>query len=152
MSGSVPTLLNRERRQGRDTPRPPIRAILLQLRGLSILCVARTEVIDTFKITFGVLSVGFTVTAYWVYFWQIVNNENIHPQPTSWLLWGLVTGVAYAMQRIRGAGPGSWTTVITVGACFAICIFAWRKKRGKWSFSRLDGMTLTLGLIDRKST
>jgi hypothetical protein len=103
--------------------------------------------IEAYKIAFGTVSLGVTVAAYWVYFHKILNEPNIRPQPTSWLIWGLVTLIAYVMQQLRGAGPGSWTTLLTVAACVEIVYMAIRKKKEDWRFTWLDGTSLGLALL-----
>jgi hypothetical protein len=99
----------------------------------------------TFKPAMGVLSIIIMVVAYAIYLWQSRRDGGIQPHPFSWLLWGVVTGVAYLVQVTRGGGPGSWVVGLTSLACFLIAILSLFKHR--WSFSLFDWLSLIAGLI-----
>lgn len=97
----------------------------------------------TFKAAMGILSVGIMAVAYAVYLWQTIRNPEIRPHPFSWLLWGVVTGVAYLVQISQGAGPGSWVVGCTSAICIVIGLASLGKER--WRFSRFDKFSLLAG-------
>lgn len=97
-----------------------------------------------FKLAMGGLSLAIMFAAYAVYFWQSHQPDNVQPHPFSWLLWGLVTLVAYFAQVLAGAGPGSWVSGLTAMICFAIGIDSF--VRNRWTFSIGDFVSLALGI------
>lgn len=92
----------------------------------------------------GTLSIAIALVAYGIYIWQIVRRGLVVPHPFSWLLWALVTSVAFFAQLARSAGPGSWVTGLTAVVCGLISGLAlgWHG----WRFSRLDWAALCVGL------
>ena len=55
----------------------------------------------------GALAVVITLAACGIYVWQTLRGE-ARPHPLSWLIFGILTGTAYLVQRDEAAGPGSW--------------------------------------------
>lgn len=52
------------------------------------------------------------------------------PHIFSWLVWGLLTAIAFGVQLQDGAGPGSWVTGFTAAVCFVIALLAvWRGEK-----------------------
>jgi hypothetical protein len=99
-----------------------------------------------FKTSMGVLSVIIMVLAYTVYLWQASRpGEGVQPHPFSWLLWGLVTGVAYLVQAATGGGAGSWVSGLTAATCILIGGISLR--RHQWTFSAFDWIALGAGLV-----
>ena len=125
------------KRFGDLTPSPcrRLRGILISMMELSV----------TFRIVMGASSVVIMFAAYGVYFWQSTRQNNVQPHPFSWLLWGLVTGVAYVVQVVMGAGPGSWVAGFTAVICLLIGTFS--LLRNRWHFSRFEWISLGAGLV-----
>ena len=92
----------------------------------------------------GALSVVIGGVAYGIYITQTLRKGGVQPHPFSWILWALVTGVAYLVQRAQGGGPGSWVTAFTAVVCLMIGILTLFKY--KWLFSRFDWFSLGMGL------
>lgn len=97
-----------------------------------------------YKTALGVLSIAIGIVAYAIYFWQTAKREGVQPHPFSWFLWGMVTAVAYLVQRGHGGGAGSWVTAFTGMVCFAIGGVSLRKRQGR--FSGFDWIALGTGL------
>jgi hypothetical protein len=98
-----------------------------------------------FKQAMGVLSIAIMLLAYAIYIWQTARAEGVRPHPFSWFLWGLVTGVAYLIQRAQGGGAGSWVVGLTAIVCLGIGGLSVLKHR--WHFHLLDWMYLVAGFI-----
>lgn len=97
-----------------------------------------------YKTALGALSVAIGIVAYAIYFWQTAKRRGIQPHPFSWFLWGLVTAVAYLVQRERGGAAGSWVTGFTALVCFTIGGLGLLKRTKR--FTRLDWFSLSAGL------
>lgn len=67
--------------------------------------------------------------AYAIYVWDIFIKESIKPHPLSWFVWAWVTGVATAIQGLRGAGWGTSVTLFTAVCCVIIWLVALRKRQ-----------------------
>jgi hypothetical protein len=97
------------------------------------------------SVALGALSVVTGGVAYAIYITQTVRKSSVQPHPFSWLLWGLVTLVAYLVQRGQGGDAGSWVTVFTAGACFLIGGLTLFKNH--WRFSGFDWLSAGSGLF-----
>lgn len=93
----------------------------------------------------GAVSVAISILAYGIYIWQTARKEGVQPHPFSWFLWGLVTAVAYLVQRAQGGEAGSWVTGFTAAVCFFIGGLTLIKH--KWRFSWFDWFSIGTGLF-----
>lgn len=75
------------------------------------------------------------VISYIPYFRDIFRGKT-KPHPFSWLVWGIVSSVAFFAQIVSGGGIGASTTGITAIACISIAILA--VQLGERRISRLD--------------
>jgi len=110
----------------------------------------QSTISDTFKAVpikflMGGVSIAISIAAYGIYLWQTSRVRGTQPHPFSWLLWGLVTGVAYFVQASTGGGAGSWVSGFTAAMCIVIGLFSLFKHR--WQFGLFDWMSLGAGLI-----
>ena len=71
------------------------------------------------KESLGVISVALTMVGYFPYFRSIIRRQT-KPHLFSWIVWAIVTAIAFAGQYSRGAGPGSWAAGVTAFVCIAI--------------------------------
>jgi hypothetical protein len=93
----------------------------------------------------GTLSVAIGILAYGIYIWQSSGRKGVQPHPFSWFLWGLVTAVAYLVQRVQGGGAGSWVTGFTAAVCLVIGSLTLVKHQ--WRFSWFDWFSIGAGLF-----
>jgi len=84
------------------------------------------------------------IIGYVPYFINIFANKT-KPHAFSWLVWSILTGIAFAAQLTENAGPGSWVTGLTAVACFIIFLLALFK--GERRFSLFDWISLTVALF-----
>jgi hypothetical protein len=98
-----------------------------------------------FKFIMGITSIAIGIVAYGVYLWQTSRTGGTQPHPFSWLLWGLVTGVAFIVQVATGGGAGSWVSGFTAVMCIVIGLFSLFQHR--WQFALFDWLSLAAGLI-----
>lgn len=90
---------------------------------------------DNYKIILGVVSSVIAVLAYIPYFRDIFKGKT-KPHIFSWLIWGLLGGITYAAQVVKGAGAGSLANGTTGLVCFII--FALAIKRGEKNITLTD--------------
>ncbi len=101
-----------------------------------------------YKIFLGLVSVIISVACYVPYFKDIVKGTT-KPHVFSWLVWSLLTGIAFFAQLTNGAGAGAWVTGVSSLACLAVAIVALRY--GEKNITPLDwwafgGALVSLGL------
>lgn len=92
---------------------------------------------------FGFISAALAVIAYPPYFFSTLKGKT-RPHAFSWVLWTLLTWVAFAIQVEGGAGPGAWSTGIT-GFCTTL-IAVVSLKFGEKNITRSDWVAFVAGL------
>lgn len=97
-----------------------------------------------YKIFFGYLATVIALIGYIPYFWDVVKNRT-KPHAFSWLVWAVLTGIAFAVQVVGGAGPGAWVTGFSTFACLIIFFLA--LKKGQRKFSNSDWISLVLAFM-----
>lgn len=91
----------------------------------------------------GLLSVLCTIIGEGAYFWSIWKGRS-RPHAFSWIIWGLLTGIAFFAQLGKGAGAGAWATGLTSATCLtgAILAFFWGEK----DIRKSDAVAFACGL------
>lgn len=84
---------------------------------------------------FGWVSLAIALAGYLPYFWSIFKGKT-RPHIFSWLIWGMLTAIAFMAQWSDHAGPGAWVTGVTAGFCFLIALLSWR--HGEKNICRTD--------------
>jgi hypothetical protein len=89
--------------------------------------------------------IGFVATvialiSYVPYFRDIFARKT-KPHAFTWLIWGVLTGIAFVGQLSGHAGPGAWVTGFTAIICIAIAAIA--AVGGERNIARLDWIALT---------
>lgn len=74
------------------------------------------------------------------YIYLIVRGK-IKPHAFSWLVWSVLTGIAFAAQVSEKGGAGSWLTGFTALTCFMVFLLA--LAYGQRKFSLIDWVSLT---------
>jgi hypothetical protein len=83
----------------------------------------------------GMLSVALAIAGAAIYVYQTLRGE-VRPHPLSWLVFGVLSGVGYWVQRDEGAAQGSWALLAMTVICFLFV--AASVARGERSFSRQE--------------
>lgn len=91
------------------------------------------------KVIIALIAVAMTVVGYFFYFRDIFANKT-KPHAFSWLVWALLTGIAFFGQLTDDAGPGAWVTATT--AALAFIIFGLAIKKGEKDITRSDKWNL----------
>lgn len=99
---------------------------------------------NDWKIVLAVLAVLLGISGYARYIWGIF-RRGVKPHAFSWLVWGTLTGVAFAIQFTQHAGPGSWS--MGLGAVACLVIFGFALGKGNRQFSHLDWVCLGLAIL-----
>lgn len=92
------------------------------------------------KTLLALLSILMTLTGYAFYFKDIFANRT-HPHAFSWLVWGLLTAIAFVGQITHGGKAGAWVTFVTAAVSFIIFFFA-LSPRGEKSITNTDKLSL----------
>jgi hypothetical protein len=78
-----------------------------------------------FKAILGITAVVISIIGYIPYFRDILSGKT-KPHAFSWLVWGVLNGIAFAGQIHDDAGPGAWAvglTAVALCAIFALALF-----------------------------
>jgi len=92
-----------------------------------------------YKVWLGVIAVIMGFIGYVPYFRDISLGKT-KPHAFSWLVWGILTGIAFVGQVTSNGGAGAWVTGFTALVCLTIFLFALRK--GAKDFPLLDWLSL----------
>jgi hypothetical protein len=92
----------------------------------------------------GFLSAVIGLLAYFPYFRDIARGST-KPHAFTWLIFTIITAIAYAAQVLGGAGSGAWIMLVSALACAVITVIAF--VQGNVSYSRFDWMCLLLALF-----
>lgn len=66
---------------------------------------------------------------------SLILRKKIKPHAFSWLIWSILTSIAFAAQLTEKGGAGSWVTGFTAAACFAIFVLALIYGERKYSYT-----------------
>lgn len=86
-----------------------------------------------------ILAVVMTIIGYFFYFRDIFANKT-KPHAYSWLVWAVLTGIAFFGQLDDGAGAGAWVTGVT--ALISFVIFGLALSRGEKDIHLSDKLNL----------
>jgi hypothetical protein len=92
----------------------------------------------TEKEIIGIAAVVLGVAGYGFYMGQIYRRA-IKPHMFTWIIWGIVMSIGFAVQYAEEAGPGAWNLGVGAAATILIaaasCFYGERKiTRGDWVF------------------
>lgn len=79
-----------------------------------------------YKELLGLIAIVIAFISYVPYFFDILSGKT-KPHVFSWLIWGIIVGLAFFGQITDNGGPGTWATGFTALACFAIFLLAFQK-------------------------
>lgn len=87
------------------------------------------------------IAIGFYATG--IYIASILRGYT-RPHLFSWLIWGLLTMIAWAAQFHENAGPGAWVTLVAALMCFAVTVLCFRY--GEKTITRSDWIMFVTAL------
>jgi hypothetical protein len=92
-----------------------------------------------YKILVGYLAIVVAIISYVPYFRGIFANR-VKPHAFSWLVWSVLTGIAFAAQVTKQGGAGAWVTGFTALISFVLFLLALIK--GDRRFATADWLSL----------
>jgi len=96
-----------------------------------------------YQVILGTVAVAMTIWAHIPYLLHTMRGTN-KPHIFTWVIWTLLTAIAFAAQIAGEAGPGAWATGITAIICIVISIAAFRS--GSKDITRSDWIMFAGGL------
>lgn len=73
----------------------------------------------------GLVSVALACVSLIPYVWATLKGRN-KPHIFTWMIWTLLTGVAFLIQFLEGAGSGSWSGGVSTVLCLVILVASFR--------------------------
>lgn len=70
---------------------------------------------------------------------------NTKPHTYTWLIWTIVTLIAFLGQWVSGAGAGSWPTAVSAAVCIFVLVLS--LKYGTTDITNFDTVCLALSLL-----
>ncbi len=110
-----------------------------------------------YKILLGYVAVAIALLAYGLYLRSIFKGRT-KPHAFSWLLWGVLTGMIFVAQMLKGGGAGGWVTGVSSIVCFIIGFSALyvKDERGfsvfDWTFLAIATVALLSWLFTKNPT
>ncbi len=92
----------------------------------------------------GLTAIAMTIWAHIPYLMTTIKGEN-RPHIFTWIIWTLLTFIAFAVQWTGGAGIGAWVTGVTGILCVIITASAFRQ--GDKNITRLDWFMFLGGML-----
>lgn len=97
------------------------------------------------KVGFGLIAVLLAVLSSVLYIRDIFRG-NSKPHTYTWLIWSIVTTIAFLGQWVSGGGPGSWATGVAAILTTFILLLSLKGGYGTKDITRFDFACLILAL------
>ena len=94
-------------------------------------------------VMWGVVSVAFAAVSLVPYFISTLRGRT-KPHVFTWVIWTLLTAMAFMVQFKSGAGPGAWATAFSAVSCIFILLASFRY--GEKIITRSDWATFLAAL------
>ncbi len=91
----------------------------------------------------GAVSVVLALVSLAPYLWTTIRGTN-KPHIFTWIIWALLTAIAFAIQFLEGAGAGAWSGAVSTIFCIAILVAALRN--GEKHITRSDWVVFIAAL------
>lgn len=91
------------------------------------------------KIIFGALAAIIGLIGYVPYLRDTLRKQT-KPHVFSWLIWGILTAIAFFAQLNKGGGPGAWASGLSAVVCFIVTFLSLRN--GNKEIKLLDWISL----------
>lgn len=99
-----------------------------------------------YKTLLGYLTVFIGIISYVPYFKNIFAGKT-KPHAFSWLVWTVLTGIAFAVQVVAHAGAGSWATGVTAVICFTVFLLSLFKGERQFTFFDWSALTVAFAAL-----
>lgn len=100
--------------------------------------------LQTAKQIISIIAVVLTFSAYIPYYRDIIKGKT-HPHIYSWLLWGLLGVLVFALQVLGRAGPAAFVTLTASLMCVGVVTLSLR--HGKRDITPIDTIVALLSLV-----
>lgn len=99
-----------------------------------------------FKVIFGIIAAVLALISSIIYIKDIFRG-NTKPHTYTWLIWSIVTTIAFFGQWVSGGGPGSWATGVSAIVTIFILLLSLKGGYGTKDITNFDKVCLALALI-----
>ena len=100
--------------------------------------------IEDYKFWLASIAIFLTLYAYIPYLKGIFQGKT-KPHFFTWIVWSILTFIAFLIQIVEGGGMGSWPTIVASLTCFSITLLA--IKYGSKDIKRIDYIFLFASII-----
>ncbi len=98
------------------------------------------------KIILGAIAAGLAIFSSYLYIRDIFKG-NTRPHTYTWLIWSIVTTIAFLGQWVSGGGPGSWATGVAAIVTTFTLILSLKGGYGTKDINNFDKLCLALALV-----
>lgn len=98
------------------------------------------------KVILGILASILAIFSSYLYIRDIFRG-NTKPHTYTWLIWSIVTTIAFFGQWVSGGGPGSWATGVAAIVTIFTLILSLRGNYGTKNITNFDKVCLALALF-----
>ena len=98
------------------------------------------------KIILGLIAALLALISSYIYIKDIFRG-NTKPHTYTWLIWAIVTTIAFFGQWVSGGGPGSWATGVAALVTIFILILSLKGGYGTKDITTFDKVCLILAII-----
>ncbi len=98
------------------------------------------------KIIFGAIAASLALFSSYLYIKDILRG-NTKPHTYTWLIWAIVTVIAFFGQVVSGGGPGSWATGVAAVVTIITLILSLKGRYGTKDITNFDKVCLVLAII-----
>lgn len=100
--------------------------------------------LNEYSLVIGSIAAVIGIIGYIPYYINIFKNKT-KPHAFTWFVWGLMTGIIFIIQVLKGAGPGSYVTGTATLLSFIIAIIAFIKN--EIIYDKYDWLSLTGAIL-----
>lgn len=98
------------------------------------------------KIIFGAIAALLALFSSYLYIRDIFRG-NTKPHTYTWLIWSIVTTIAFLGQSVSGGGPGSWATGVAAVVTTGTLLLSLKGKYGTKDITHFDRICLVLAIF-----
>ncbi len=98
------------------------------------------------KVILGAVAAVLALFSSFLYIRDIFRG-NTKPHTYTWLIWGIVTTIAFFGQSVSGGGPGSWATGVAALVTIFTFLLSLKGGYGTTDITNVDKVCLVLALV-----